>query len=86
MKKITQLEMAETLGCGQATISRYLTNSRNITLKDAVIVSTAHNLPITIFIDANLQIKYFGKSFITDNSISNEHQKQCQKNIQKVGA
>ena len=68
MRKIKQTEIAKTLSCTQATISRYLSNQREISLRDAIKVSRAHKLPITIFIDEDLQLKYFGKSFISSNN------------------
>lgn len=70
MKKITQTEIAKTLGCKPPTVSRYFSNLRDISLKDAEIVSKKHNLPITIFIDGNLQKRYFGKSFLSEESIA----------------
>lgn len=70
MKKITQKQIAELLKCNQPTISRYLTNSRDIKLSDALKVTKEFKVPIDIFTNAKTQIKYFGKSFITNHTQS----------------
>lgn len=72
MKKIKQIELAKTLNCTQATISRYLSNQREISLRDAIKVSKKHKLPIAVFVDKDLQIKHLGKSFISKDNNNNK--------------
>lgn len=67
MKRLKQLEIANTIGCTQPTVSKYLSNKLEISLSDAKKVSESMKIPITIFIDSELQKKYFGKSFIDNN-------------------
>jgi transcriptional regulator with XRE-family HTH domain len=77
MKKITQKQIASFLNCKQATVSRYLTNTREIKLSDALKVSKHFKVPIEIFSNSDCQIKYFGKSFIISytKSIPNNQKK-----------
>jgi len=84
MKKITQQDIRKVLGCEIATVSRYLTGARDIKLKTALEIKNELNVPVEIFTDSELQIKYFGKSFITDNSISNHTLKSSSQNKQEV--
>lgn len=72
MKRITQEELANKAGVRQSTISRYLNGTREINLIDADAISKKTGLPILIFIDADLQKKYFGKSFRKNNNHSGQ--------------
>ena len=63
MKKINQQTIADILGVRQGTISKYLTGRSEIRLKDAIRVSKELSVPVDIFYDSKLQLKYFGKAY-----------------------
>ncbi len=67
MKKITQEQIKNILKCELSTVSRYLTGKRAIKLSSALKVSEDLNVPIEIFTDKETQIKFFGKSFLSEN-------------------
>lgn len=70
MKKITQQDIKQILGCEIATVSRYLTGARQIKLKDALEVREKLNIPVEIFTDPKIQFQYFGKSFVNNTKDS----------------
>lgn len=70
MEKLTQEKIRQVLNCELATISRYLTGKREIKLVSALKVRDSLNVPVEIFTDRDEQLKYFGKSFISNKSIS----------------
>jgi len=53
-----------------ANIIRWLNNSRPIKLEVAREISNAMKFPITIFEDANVQLKYLGKSYLNNHTPS----------------
>ena len=63
MKKINQQQIADILGVRQGTVSKYLTGRSRITLEDALHVSKELKVPVQIFSDSKLQLKYFGKAY-----------------------
>jgi len=65
MKKINQNDIKEILGVSLATVSRYLSGKRRISLDTALKVSKTLNVPVDIFTNADIQLKYFGKSYIS---------------------
>ena len=67
MSKINQQQIANVLNVKQGTVSKYLNQKLSIKLIDAVRVSEALKVPIRIFIDSEVQIKFFGKSYINEN-------------------
>ena len=81
MKKFTQKQFANVLGCGQPSISRYLTNTRDISLKDSKKIEAELKVPAEIFIDPELQIQYFGKSFISKSNCNTS--KKCEQELPK---
>jgi predicted transcriptional regulator len=68
MEKITQSKIKEVLQCETATVSRYLSGKRDIKLNQALKVKETLQVPVEIFVDPSLQIKYFGKSFIKNDT------------------
>lgn len=68
MEKITQQDIKHILGCELATVSRYLTGSRDIKLKTALLLKEKTGVPVEIFTDPSIQIKYFGKSYISNDT------------------
>ncbi|MDS1315794.1 helix-turn-helix transcriptional regulator [Aliarcobacter butzleri] len=70
MEKLTQEKIRQVLNCKLATVSRYLTGKRGISLVSALKVRDSLNVPVEIFTDSNEQLKYFGKSFIASENIS----------------
>jgi transcriptional regulator with XRE-family HTH domain len=78
MKLITQKQIAIILSKETASVSRYLTGKRAIKLTDALLVSKELDVPIEIFTDAQLQLKYFGKSYIDETITDEEKVKEVQ--------
>lgn len=79
MKKITQEQIRQILNCELATVSRYLTGKRDIKLISALKVRDSLDVPVEIFTDADEQLKYFGKKFISNENISSiQDDKQLQ--------
>ncbi|PUE66733.1 MULTISPECIES: helix-turn-helix domain-containing protein [Arcobacteraceae] len=67
MKKISQEQIKKILKCELSTVSRYLTGKRAIKLSSALKVSEELKVPIEIFTDKETQVKFFGKSFLSEN-------------------
>lgn len=76
MKRITQEHIKNILKCELSTVSRYLTGKRAIRLSSALKISKELNVPIEIFTDEKIQVKYFGKSFISKNIPNNKNKKK----------
>ena len=83
MKIITQKDIADILSKKTATVSRYLTGKRSIKLSDALKVSEKFKVPVKIFIDSDLQIKHFGKTFLTTNESLSESEKKLKSTKRK---
>lgn len=69
MEKLTQEKIRQVLNCELATVSRYLTRKREIKLISALKVRDSLNVPVEIFTDSDEQLKYFGKTFISNRNI-----------------
>lgn len=69
MEKLTQEKIRQVLNCELATVSRYLTGKREIKLISALKVRDSLNVPVEIFTDSDEQLKYFGKTFISNRNI-----------------
>lgn len=77
MEKLTQEKIRQVLNCELATVSRYLTGKREIKLVSALKVRDSLNVPVEIFTDSEEQLKYFGKTFISNRNITDiENTKQ----------
>ena len=77
MEKLTQQKIRQVLNCELATVSRYLTGKREIKLVSALKVRDSLNVPVEIFTDSEEQLKYFGKTFISNRNITDiENTKQ----------
>jgi len=76
MKKITQEQIRQILNCELATVSRYLTGKRDIKLISALKVRDSLDVPVEIFTDADEQLKYFGKKFISNENITSMQDKK----------
>lgn len=83
MKKITQEQIRQILNCELATVSRYLTGKRDIKLISALKVRDSLDVPVEIFTDADEQLKYFGKKFISNENITSI---QADKQLQNKGS
>jgi len=62
-----------------ANIIRWLNKSRPIKLETARDISKKMKVPITIFEDANVQIKYLGKSYLQENNTKSKKSEQVMK-------
>ena len=58
-----------------SNIIRWLNNSRPIKLEIAREISNKMKVPITIFEDANVQVKHLGKSYLQDNDTKHQDEK-----------
>ena len=58
-----------------SNIIRWLNNSRPIKLEIAREISNKMKVPITIFEDANVQVKHLGKSYLQDNDTKQKDEK-----------
>jgi len=64
-----------------ANIIRWLNKSRPIKLETARDISKKMKVPITIFEDANVQIKYLGKSYLQENDTKKKNSEQVMKGV-----
>ena len=58
-----------------SNIIRWLNNSRPIKLEIAREISNKMKVPITIFEDANVQVKHLGKPYLQDNDTKHQDEK-----------